>query len=329
MMPPPVFSIIIPIYNVESYLDRCLLSVINQDFDNYEIICVNDGSTDRSSVIINNYEKKNNNLSIINQCNKGLSEARNSGIKASIGEYLLFLDGDDFYNNDSVLSALFNKIKIHKYDLVCFRSSLYFEETNESYEDDPDFVDYHSPWDYLDKNIFVQKNMHFVCVPQRCYRKEFLSKNKLLFKEDILHEDIPFSVLSFFYANSFAVMPDLLYVYRIRSNSIMRVFSLKKIFDSIGIANFLIEFIDKNKEHRAVNNLYKYLAGLYINAYLQLNNSGNTKEFKRTNSLVKFPLFWKSSVTIKLKFYCFLILINPKLFFLAVQILAIRKRYAS
>lgn len=99
-------SIIIPVYNVEKYLPRCLDSIINQTYTQLEIICVNDGSPDNSSAILEEYAKKDNRVKIINQENKGLSGARNTGIEAATGEYIVFLDSDDWMDEEALEAAV-------------------------------------------------------------------------------------------------------------------------------------------------------------------------------------------------------------------------------
>lgn len=102
------FSIIIPVYNTEKYIERCVKSVLTQTYDNYEIIIINDGSTDKSIEILSKFEN-NNQIKIINQDNNGVSSARNLGIKKSTGDYILFLDSDDFYEKE-LLETLKNTI---------------------------------------------------------------------------------------------------------------------------------------------------------------------------------------------------------------------------
>ncbi len=92
----PKVSIIVPVYNVENYLDRCLDSLINQSFDDIEIICINDGSTDNSLSILKDYEKKDARVKIINKDNSGVSDCRNNGINVANGEYIVFVDSDDW-----------------------------------------------------------------------------------------------------------------------------------------------------------------------------------------------------------------------------------------
>ncbi len=99
-------SVIIPVYNVEKYLPRCLESVINQTYAELEIICVNDGSPDNSSAILEEYAKKDGRITIINQQNKGLSGARNTGIDAATGDYIVFLDSDDWMDEETLVAAV-------------------------------------------------------------------------------------------------------------------------------------------------------------------------------------------------------------------------------
>ena len=102
----PKFSIIVPVYNVESYLAKCLDSILCQSYKDYEIIAINDGSTDNSSKILKEYVDKYDNIIVINQENQGLSQARNNGVKEAKGEYIIFADSDDFIEKD-----LLKKIK--------------------------------------------------------------------------------------------------------------------------------------------------------------------------------------------------------------------------
>ena len=117
----PKFSIIIPVYNVEKYLKKCLDSVFNQTYKDYEVIVVNDGTKDNSMDIVKDYDVK-----VINQKNQGLSAARNAGVKKATGEYLIFLDSDDYWEKD-LLKELSKSLKNNP-DLIRF-------QINEVYED--------------------------------------------------------------------------------------------------------------------------------------------------------------------------------------------------
>ena len=114
----PLVSIIIPVYNVEKYLSHCLNSVLSQNFNDFEILLVNDGSTDGSDKICNEYAEKDNRIRAFHKENNGLSSARNYGLKKSSGKYVIFLDSDDFWNNDDILLSFFHKAEENNLDVV-------------------------------------------------------------------------------------------------------------------------------------------------------------------------------------------------------------------
>lgn len=112
-----LISIIIPVYNLDKYIDECLRSIINQDYNNLEIIVVDDGSTDNTRLIVNQWQEKDSRIKLISQDNSGVSAARNRGIEASIGEFIMFVDGDDWIDEDCV-SVLLKNIKENDSDIV-------------------------------------------------------------------------------------------------------------------------------------------------------------------------------------------------------------------
>ncbi|MGN0502455.1 MAG: glycosyltransferase family 2 protein, partial [Ruminococcus sp.] len=128
----PKFSVIIPVYNVQKYLDECVDSVLNQTYSNFEIILVDDGSTDRSPRICDCYAKKDDRIKVIHKENGGLSSARNCGIRAMTGDYVLFLDSDDFWDNKKALDSLSKIIYEESADVVCYGYKEFDENTNES-----------------------------------------------------------------------------------------------------------------------------------------------------------------------------------------------------
>lgn len=128
-----LISIIVPIYNIEKYLDKCILSIINQTYKSIEIILVNDGSTDNSGKICENYAIKDNRITIIKQENKGLVCARKTGIRISKGEYICFVDGDDWVE-PNMCEHLYNMMMLHNVEMVQAQHRLVFEEYINSYE---------------------------------------------------------------------------------------------------------------------------------------------------------------------------------------------------
>jgi len=120
----PKISVIIPVYNVENYLEKCLLSVMWQTFNDIEIICVNDGSTDNSRIILEKYQKRDSRIKIIDKENGGLSSARNAGMKVATGEFYSFIDSDDWIEN-TMLEKLYNNITSLNTDISICAVNLY------------------------------------------------------------------------------------------------------------------------------------------------------------------------------------------------------------
>ena len=120
-------SIIIPVYNVEDYLSQCLDSVLSQDFDDFEVICVNDGSTDNSLIILEKYAKLDSRIKIISQINGGLGSARNTGLKHANGEYVMFIDSDDYISEGSLKKIYYNAVSNNS-DIVIFEFCQFGED---------------------------------------------------------------------------------------------------------------------------------------------------------------------------------------------------------
>ena len=133
-MQKPLFSVIIPIYNTELYLRECIDSVINQNFHDYEIILVIDGSTDGSLKICYEYEKNHSTVRVINQTNMGPSIARNRAIDSSNGEYIIFLDSDDYWLKSNFLEVAAKKLEYHKSDIIFFGYNYVQSQTRFEYE---------------------------------------------------------------------------------------------------------------------------------------------------------------------------------------------------
>ena len=113
-------SIVVPVYNVEKYLNQCVDSVLAQTYKNIEVILVDDGATDASPAICDEYAEKDNRVKVVHKKNGGLSSARNSGIKVATGDYLMFIDSDDYWNADFVLRELIDKTLASDADITCF-----------------------------------------------------------------------------------------------------------------------------------------------------------------------------------------------------------------
>lgn len=255
------FSVVIPVYNVEPYLRECLDSMLNQSYADWEVVCVNDGSTDGSTAILEEYALKDVRFNIITQPNGGLSAARNTGIKETKGDYILFLDSDDRLEPDAlqVLSEHLNGE-----DMLCFSGRRFFEETNSiNPADELPEKKYDSGMAYYNENALLHRDFAFVCVVLRAYKRTFLVENSLRFKEGIFHEDNLFTPMACFYAKSVRVINASLYIYRVRANSITTTPNLKRRKDLMDTANELAAFFiskhgfDKIVVYRAITHYYQ------------------------------------------------------------------------
>lgn len=214
----PVFSIVIPVYNVEEYLSRCIQSIIQQEMDDFiEVLLVDDGSTDFSGNLCDTYAKKYKWIRTFHKSNGGLSDARNFGLEKSLGEYLVFLDSDDYLKKGSLykLKKVIEKYK--KIDVITITTEK--NENNRSNiiaHNTPPYVIV-SGKDYLKHEL--PKNMFFAAWSS-VYNREFLLRNNLFFKKGILHEDEEFTPRAFLLADAVVNTDFLFYEYVIRENSI-------------------------------------------------------------------------------------------------------------
>ena len=227
----PEVSIIIAIYNVERYLKKCLDSVCSQTFSNIEIIAVNDGSTDDSLALLQEYTSKDNRIVVINKSNGGLSDARNAGMKVAKGTYLAFLDGDDSYSLDFVEKML-KKAKNNGCDLVCCTYELVWEDGRKSKE-----INFLSPLP-LELNreeaisAFLRQEI-IGSVTIKIFRKAICDHFDLSFPKGQNWEDITFTFAFLSYCKRIGILKESLYYYLQMSESITR----KK--DSLGILDIM------------------------------------------------------------------------------------------
>lgn len=285
-----LFSIVIPVYNVEKYLKDCLDSVSNQTFSDWEAICVNDGSTDNSAALLEEYAAKDERIKIISQPNGGLSAARNTGMDAAIGDYILFLDSDDWLEHDAleVLSQQMNDV-----DMLCFSGRRFFEDTKAfSIADQLPEKTYVSGMDYYNENALTHRDFAFVCVVLRVYKRSFLAKSGLWFKEGVFHEDNLFTPQICFYAKRVRIINTCLYDYRVRACSITTTVNKKRMRDLMQTANDLATFFipkqgfDKRVVYRSITHHYQVV---FANA-----SKHDRKDFKQ---LCDWELYRKVSRT--------------------------------
>ncbi|MCG9639542.1 glycosyltransferase [Vibrio sp. Isolate34] len=207
-------SIIVPLYNTEEFIQECLTSILQQSFTNYELIIVDDGSTDNSISIVESYMENDNRIKLFKQKNSGASVARNYGIKQSCGEYVTFIDSDDFIHEDALLNLVTTAEQTNS-DIVLGKRQ--FNVDNKPTDD--------SRLRKLFKEKIITTNVaespevrKVIAIHGKIFKRSFLIENKLTFPEGMSSEDFIFTYLSYAHSDNISVIPNLVYSYRVRAN---------------------------------------------------------------------------------------------------------------
>lgn len=240
------FSVIIPVYNVKEYLTQCIESVLQQNYDSYECIIVDDGSTDGSSELCDTY-LDNEHVKVIHKSNNGLSSARNTGIANSKGDFLLFLDSDDFWIKTDFLKHLKDLISNYHPEVVGFRG-LRFDNRSKCFIDSNFKQGYLKSTDDPIRNIstLVQTDRLIVSACHLAVLRSFILKHDLTFRENIKSEDIEWSIRLYSNKPKIAYLGDTIYAYRkFRDGSITTLIDYKHMCDYVTILADSINCINK------------------------------------------------------------------------------------
>ena len=228
-------SIIIPVYNVEKYIARCLDSIFNQKIDEscFEVIVVNDGTPDNSMQIVDSYVAKHRNLIVINQENQGLSVARNVGLAKAVGDYVWFVDSDDWLTDKSlsiVLSYVNKGFNLYSSQLIRI-----WEDGKILKRSFPENVSCVSRIQYI-------KKFPAGAIQRFIIKRSLLADNGLLFYKGIYHEDAEFAPRLVFYAQTICLIREHIYYYAQRENSIMTSWKMKNTQDYFFVSQRCFDF---------------------------------------------------------------------------------------
>ena len=263
----PKVSVIIPVYNVEKYLSECLDSVINQTLKDIEIICIDDSSTDNSLSILEKYAKKDKRIKVIKQKNLGAGVARNRGLEVAKGEYIGFVDSDDYVDLD-FFKKLYNKSKINKYDFIKGDLKQLYQKKQKI--------------KFTNTNLKIAKASKITKIPYKnlasswlsiIYRKDLIDKYNIKFANIRWLEDVTFLYKFVSIANNFVLVNDAYYTYRLRENSTShKILSEKELIAQINskLNSRLdtLDFFNKN-----INNKDKYDRLFFSTIYKGLEHS--------------------------------------------------------
>lgn len=269
-----MISVIVPVYKVEKYLSRCIESILNQTFTDFELILVDDGSPDQSGVICDSYAKKDNRIHVIHKENGGLSSARNAGIEAAQGEYVFFVDSDDIIHEQS-LEILYREIQSKHADIVMGLISRFSDELElkksilREYE-----CKSYSNIELL--NLFFEDSIPIFNLISACgklIKKEFF--DNIRFPIGRLFEDEFTTYRLYYEASNIVVININMYYYFVNASGITQNLSLEKRFDEYDAQDERIKFF----KEKQLNNLYqKALLEFLRTAQWDLINCKNGKE---------------------------------------------------
>ncbi|WP_432629603.1 glycosyltransferase family 2 protein [Brotaphodocola sp.] len=248
-------SVIVPVYNVEKYLKECVDSILGQSWQNYEMILVDDGSTDSSGKICDDYALKNKKIKVVHKKNGGLSSARNSGIDIAKGNYIAFVDSDDVLHTD-YLKVMIELIKKESADLVACD---FVKGMNCCWEKNIEQqLDIRCGDDVLDQ---MNNNDVIVTVAwNKLYDKKFFQDYQLRYPEGKIHEDMFLTPQILHLAKKMVITNQKLYFYRQRENSIMNSKFSKKQLDILEAIEFRITLLNKwNKTELLVREYESYI----------------------------------------------------------------------
>lgn len=317
-------SVIVPVYNIQDYLKKCVDSILNQDFENIEIIIVNDGSTDNSFNIINSNYSGNDKIRIINQENQGLSCSRNNGLKEAIGRYVAFIDGDDWIESNMIREMYCKAIK-EDADVVCCR--LQYEKGDNRFVSGRDYTtDLIENKDLL-FNVFYGRNIQ-TSAAIKLYRREWLIDNNIFFKPKAINEDAIFIVRVAYYANKIALINKPFYHAIERSNSISRSFSWTIVEHLLFALDDQKDFLQKKQvydNYVEVYNSYRLKSLTYIlfqaaqylsyNSYVEIRNNLE-KRNERINLSINSIKYLSFKINI-----CLFMTMNRKVHYIFVRFL--------
>ena len=268
-------SVIMPCYNTEQYVEETLKSVLNQSFKDYEIICLNDGSTDGTLEILKRYQQSYPNIRVISSENHGVAYQRNTGVQCAQGKYIYYMDSDDLLK-ENCLETLYQYAEADNLDVVYFEADSFYE-TKEIEEAFPQFLTLahrHKEYDgiYDGRNLYIQmENAGDVkmSVGLQFTRRQFLLDKNIKFGMERYFEDNLYTVQVMIKADKARCVRDNLYLRRVRANSIMTTSENKMRFESyLEVVRGLMQILEEEKQDFVLQEaIYKRIRGTFINVY--------------------------------------------------------------
>ena len=285
-------TIIIPVYNIEKYLPRCIKSVEDQTYKNIEIILIDDGSTDNSGELCDEYVKKDSRIRVLHRENKGVSSARNTGMEMATGDAILFLDSDDYMAVDCI-SKMVSLMKKYNADISILQMKYIPEYMNEELQCNKEIVKVMDSKEAIEESLYQKK--YTCCAPSKLYSKKVIQN--VQFPVGRIAEDLATCHLFFDNANKIVYSNYYGYYYRQHRTSAMHVFNQRRL-DALEVANG-VEVFCKEKYPSIIRAAYCRTFNVATHLLLDLPKDGEIRdmyyekiwsEIKRTRKKVFFDL---------------------------------------
>ena len=254
------FSVIVPVYKAEDFLPVCVDSILNQEYDDFELILVDDGSPDNSPAMCDAYAEKDSRVKVIHKPNGGASDARNEGIKAAKGDYLMFVDSDDYWDSTSVFSKIIKVFEKTNTDIVQFgHKKFYIADNKIVLPQDRNLTIYNGSSTKEIISTLVQTNKLTIAAWSMAISREFIVNNEIYFIKGKKTEDLEWAIHLYACEPSWSFVDDVFYVYRTqREDSVTATIDYKHLCDYCFILEKSIEQAEKCNE-KVKNPLMSYL----------------------------------------------------------------------
>ena len=259
-MKKPDISVIVPVYNVERYLKQCLESIINQTYSNIEIICVNDGTKDKSREILEEYRKRDSRIKIIDKKNGGLSSARNAGLEVAQGEYISFIDSDDWIE-ETMIEKLYRNITSLGTDIAICAVHQYDEKKKEIDDSNKYYTLEYFDKSFDNRSFTYEETKPFimdVCVMawNKLYRRSLIDQEEARFPNGLIFEDGPFFFTLFFKARGVSIVREYLYYYRVNREGSIVQRGGKQFLDIIDIVELMFDKVKQLDDAKDIQEIF-------------------------------------------------------------------------
>lgn len=303
-------SIIIPVYKVEKYLNECINSVISQTYQDIEVILVDDGSPDNCPQICDEFMKKDPRIKVIHKKNGGLSDARNQGFLQATGEYVVFLDSDDFWTSNNAIASWIEKINEYSPDILIFESKKYYSQSNSHGKTGEIGISDKKVFEGTEILELMKENVFRICAWDKVVSRDYLIRNNIDFVVNQTSEDMEWCIKLILSKPRIVIDKQVYHAYRQQNTeSLTARISSKNVYDVAGtIKKYATESFEANPMQIVVNHFVSNIYVQWLNLTTMISQDSIRELLKEMKSywyLLKFDNYPLVRKTSKFKFIGF------------------------